>query len=509
MRLDTLLAGLEQPPLAIQSTGQAELDLSTIDIRSLAYDSRQVQPGGLFLAVPGEHTDGRHFLREAARQGALAALGPHYEGETLPLPYIEVAHIHSALADLAATFYDHPARRLCTIGVTGTDGKTTTSHLISAILDTAGRRHGLMTTASFKSGDRRWENATRQSTLEALDIQRFLHQLLCEEGAGYAVIEATSHGLELQRVRGCAFDLGVVTNITHEHLDFHQTIENYRRAKARLFAMLDPTREKGLQIAPTAILNQDDSSFEILRPYCRVPVLSYGIETPAGVRAVDLQLEASQSSFRAILPDGEIGITTPLVGRFNVSNCLAAIATAWSLGIAPALIARALATMEGVSGRMERIDEGQPFTVMVDYAHTPESLEKVLRTLRPLTSGRLMVVFGSAGQRDRQKRPIMGGIAAQLSDFFVITDEDPRQEDRLRILQEIAAGARAAGRREGEDFLLIADRRQAIATAFARATSGDTVLLAGKGHEQSIIIGTTSTPWDDRRVAREQLAGIR
>jgi UDP-N-acetylmuramoyl-L-alanyl-D-glutamate--2,6-diaminopimelate ligase len=425
------------------------------------------------------------------------------------LPYIEVAQIRSALADLACTFYEHPARGLCTIGVTGTDGKTTTSHLISAILDAADLRHGLMTTASFKSGDQQWDNVSRQSTLEALDIQHFLHHLLHKEGAGYAVIEATSHGLELQRVRGCAFDIGVVTNITHEHLDFHQTIENYRRAKARLFAMLDPTRDKGLQIAPVAILNRDDSSYDVLRPYCQVPVLSYGIDTPAEVRAVDVQMDASQTSFRAILPDGEVRISTHLVGRFNVSNSLAAIAAAWSLGVAPALIARGLARVEGVTGRMERIDEGQPFTVIVDYAHTPDSLEKVLRILRPLTSGRLIVVFGSAGERDRQKRPIMGGIAAHLSDFFVITDEDPRQEDRLRILQEIAAGATAAGGREGEHFLLIADRRQAIAAAFAQAVRGDTILLAGKGHEQSIIIGTRSLPWDDRRVAREQLSGIR
>jgi UDP-N-acetylmuramoyl-L-alanyl-D-glutamate--2,6-diaminopimelate ligase len=508
MRLDTLLAGLEQPPQATHSAGRAELP--TIDIRSLAYDSRLVQPGGLFCAVPGDHTDGRRFLAQAAQRGALVALGPHYQGETpLPLPYIEVADIRAALADLACTFYGYPAQQLCTIGVTGTDGKTTTSHLISAILDAAGTRNGLMTTTSFKSGARQWDNATRQSTLEAPDIQHFLARLLTAERATCAVIEATSHGLELQRVRGCAFDIGVVTNITHEHLDFHHTIENYRRAKARLFEMLDPTRAKGQQIAPVAILNRDDRSYDLLRAYCRVPIRTYGIDTPAQVRAVDLRLGASESAFRAILPDGEIEISTRLVGRFNVSNCLAAIATASSLGIAPATIARALATVQGVSGRMERIDEGQPFSVIVDYAHTPESLEKVLHILRPLTSGRLLAVFGSAGERDRQKRPIMGRIAAQLSDFFVITDEDPRQEDRLGILEDIAAGARAAGKREGEDFLLIADRREAIAVAFARAAQGDTVLLAGKGHEQSIILGTTKLPWDERRVAREQLSGRR
>ena len=504
MRLDMLLAGLEQAPHAFHTGTQAELRLEQIEITSLAYDSRQVQPGGLFLAVPGEHTDGRRFLVDAAQRGALVALGPGGVSET-PLPYIEVGDMRAALADLACTFYGQPAQQLCTIGITGTDGKTTTSNLISTLLDAAGKRNGLMTTANFKISGQEWQNSTRQSTLEALDIQRFLRRLL-DEGATHAVIESTSHGLELQRVRGCAFDIGVVTNITHEHLDFHKTLENYRRAKARLFEMLDPTRDKGLRIAPVAILNQDDVSYEILKPYCRVPILSYGIDTPAAIRAVDLRLDAEQTSFRVLLPDGEIEIVTRLVGRFNVSNCLAAIAVAYSLGIDPTLIAQTLATVQGVTGRMERIDEGQPFTVIVDYAHTPDSLEKVLTILRPLTSGKLMVVFGSAGERDRQKRPIMGKIAAQNADFFVITDEDPRDEDRLHILREIAEGAQSLGKHEGEDFLCIADRRAAIAAAFARAGKGDTILLAGKGHEQSIIIGTTKIPWDDRRVAREQLA---
>jgi UDP-N-acetylmuramoyl-L-alanyl-D-glutamate--2,6-diaminopimelate ligase len=504
MRLETLLAGLEQPPLAMHSGPEAELDLATADITSLAYDSRQVQPGGLFLAVPGEHTDGQRFLEDAARRGALAALGPRNESEKLPLPYVEVVEMRAALADLACTFYGNPAQHLCTIGVTGTDGKTTTSNLISTILDAAGNRNGLMTTANFKISGQEWENVSRQSTPEALDIQQFLRRLL-DEDATHAVIESTSHGLELQRVRGCAFDIGVVTNITHEHLDFHKTIENYRRAKARLFEMLDPERDKGLGIAPAAILNQDDVSYEVLKPYCRVPILSYGIDTPASVRAVDLRLGAEGTRFRTILPDGEVEIDTRLVGRFNVSNCLAAIAATYRLGISPTVIAEALAKVQGVTGRMERIDEGQPFTVIVDYAHTPDSLEKVLNILRPLTSGKLMAVFGSAGERDRQKRPIMGRIAAQLTDFFVITDEDPRDEDRWQILQEIAEGARSVGKDEGEGFLMVADRREAIAAAFARANQGDTILLAGKGHEQSIIIGTTKMPWDDRRVAREQL----
>jgi UDP-N-acetylmuramoyl-L-alanyl-D-glutamate--2,6-diaminopimelate ligase len=509
MQLQTLLTALEQPPLALLTVdGLKDFDafVGNTEISALAYDSRKVEPGGLFVAVPGTHTDGRRFLDAAAQRGAVVALGEAVAmpSSALPLPYIEVRDVRIALANLACTFYGYPARQLCTIGVTGTDGKTTTSNLISTIFDTAGKPTGLMTTANFKIRGQEWKNATRQSTLEALEVQQFLRRIL-DARVTHAVIESTSHGLELRRVHGCEFDVGVVTNITHEHLDFHKTIEGYRRAKARLFEMLDPEHDKGLGCHPVAILNRDDVSYEVLKPYCRVPILDYGIDTPAAVRAVDLQLQASSTRFRAILPDTEIEIETRLVGRFNVSNCLAAIATAYSQGIAPADIAHGLASVSGVTGRMERIDEGQSFTVIVDYAHTPDSLEKVLAILRPLTTGKLMVVFGSAGERDVQKRPIMGRIAAQMADFFVITDEDPREENREKILDEIAQGAEEAGKRRGRDFLCIADRTQAIAQTFVQAQEGDTILLAGKGHEQSIFIGREKLPWDDRRVARDQL----
>ena len=502
MQLQTLLAALEQPLTHIYNPGS--LDMHS-EIAGLAYDSRKVEARGLFIAVPGVHTDGRHFLRDAASRGASVALGESlHDTQELPLPYIEVQNVRTALANLSCAFYGYPAQQLCTIGVTGTDGKTTTSNLISTILETAGRHTGLMTTANFRIGGQEWENATRQSTLEALEVQQFLRSLL-DANVTHAVIEATSHGLELQRVHGCNFDIGVITNITHEHLDFHKTIDAYRRAKARLFEMLDADRSKEVERRPAAILNRDDVSYEVLKPYCRVPIFDYGIDTTAAVRAVDVQLHAYSTRFRVILPDSECMIETQLVGRFNVSNCLAAIATAYSQGISTTDIARALATVRGVAGRMERIDEGQPFTVVVDYAHTPDSLEKVLATLRPLTQGKLMVVFGSAGERDVQKRPLMGRIAAQMADFFVITDEDPREEDRERILREIAVGAEAIGKRQGHDFLCIADRGEAIRTAFTYAQKGDTVLLAGKGHEQSIIIGREKLPWDDRQVAREQL----
>ncbi len=502
MQLQTLLAALEEPPVGQIPPSST---LGTSEITSLAYDSRLVQPGGLFFAVPGVHTDGRRFLADAAKRGAVVALGEALqETSSLPLPYIEVRDVRTALANLACAFYSYPARHLCTIGVTGTDGKTTTSNLISILLEAAGRHTGLMTTANFKIGGREWENATRQSTLEALEVQQLLRRML-DAGVTHAVIETTSHGLELRRVLGCEFDVGVVTNITHEHLDFHKTLNGYRRAKARLFEMLDEKRDKGVGARPVAILNRDDVSYDILKPYCHVPILDYGIDRPAAVRAVDIQLHAYSTRFRVILPDTEMHIETQLVGRFNVSNCLAAIATAHSQGIQSAATVQGLANVHGVTGRMERIDEGQPFTVIVDYAHTPDSLEKVLTTLRPLTTGKLMAVFGSAGERDVQKRPIMGRIATQMTDFFVITDEDPRDEDREKILREIAKGAEESGKREGRDFLCIANRTHAIAQAFKHAEPGDTVLLAGKGHEQSIFIGREKLPWDDRRVAREQL----
>ena len=502
MQLKNLLAALEQPPTHIYG---ADTLPEQDPILGLAYDSRKVTPGYLFIAVPGVHTDGRSYVTDAAQRGAVVALGaPLAQTENLPIPYIEVEDVRTALANLACAFYDFPARELCTIGVTGTDGKTTTSNIISTLFDAAGRRTGMMTTANFKLNGQEWANATRQSTLEALEIQEFLRKMV-EMQATHAVIESTSHGLELQRVRGCAFDVGVVTNITHEHLDFHKTLDAYRRAKARLFEMLDPEQDKGRGYRKVAILNKDDSSYEVLKPYCRVPILDYGIETDAAVRAVDLQLQASRTAFRLILPDAEYQIETPLIGRFNVSNCLAAIATAYSQGLPLDVIAHTLATIKGVPGRMEHIDEGQHFSVIVDYAHTADSLQKVLAILRPVTPGKLMVVFGSAGERDRQKRPVMGSVAAQMSDFFVITDEDPREEDRESILREIAVGAEEAGKQEGRDFLCLADRRAAIAAAFSRTQPGDTVLLAGKGHEQSIIIGRDKLPWDDREVAREEL----
>jgi UDP-N-acetylmuramoyl-L-alanyl-D-glutamate--2,6-diaminopimelate ligase len=481
-------------------------------VAAVVYNAARATPGALFVAIPGRWHDGHDFITQALARGARVVVGERPVPPDLPTDctYIRVSDSRRALGLAAAAFYGHPTRRMEVIGVTGTDGKTTTTNLIEALLARAGRHTGLMCTVDFKIGDRRWQNDTRFTTLEAPEVQALLFEM-AEGGVECAVVETTSSGLALHRVTGIEYDVAVVTNITSEHLEVHSTLENYRRAKAMLVESVDPSHEKPQVTAPrVCVLNADDSSFAYLKPFCRAPVLSYGIENPeADVWASDLDLGTTHSGFRVHLPGGEVfALRTPLVARFNVSNCLAAIAVAHAHGLSIGLIADTLAHVPSIRGRMERIEVGQPFAVVVDYAHTADSLEKVLHVLRPLTAGRLIAVFGSAGDRDRVKRPLMGAVAARLADFAVITDEDPREEDAAAILREIAHGAEEAGARAGEQFVEIVDRRKGIAAAFALAKPGDTVLLAGKGHEQSIIIGHEKLPWDDGRVARELLVAL-
>lgn len=480
-------------------------------VTAVAYNSSAVVPGALFVAVRGRWHDGHAFIGDAAARGARAIIGEDPAPADLPAgcAYLRVADSRYTLGLAAAAFYGHPTHRMQVVGVTGTDGKTTTTNLIETLLARGGRHTGLMSTVDFKIGERRWQNDSRFTTLEAPEVQALLAEML-DAGVDCAVVETTSSGLALHRVTGVEYDVAVVTNITTEHLEVHGSLENYRRAKAMLCEAVDPSRDKPLpfRVTRVCVLNADDSSFTYLKPYCHAPVLSYGIENgEADVRATDLELESDSSRFRVRFPDGQtINVRTPMVARFNVSNCLAALTAGYAQGLAPALMAAALADVASVPGRMERVDVGQPFTVVVDYAHTPDSLEKVLQVLRPLTKGRLIAVFGSAGDRDRVKRPLMGAVAARLADFAVITDEDPREEDAAGILREIAQGAEQAGARAGEQFIELVDRRAGIAAALAMAQPGDTVLLAGKGHEQSIIVGREKRSWDDRRVARELLA---
>ncbi|MBF6590891.1 MAG: UDP-N-acetylmuramoyl-L-alanyl-D-glutamate--2,6-diaminopimelate ligase [Ktedonobacterales bacterium] len=507
MRSTAEMAALLETVPATEITGPR-----TGVVSAVAYSSSEVTSGACFVAIRGRKADGHAYIADALARGALLIVGEDAAPVDLPpdRTYARVADARRELGRLAAAFHDDPSHRMDVIGVTGTDGKTTTTTLIDAILTAGGRRTGLMSTVDFKIGGERWPNTSRFTTLEAPEVQALLARMAGAD-VECAIIETTSSGLALHRVWGIAYDVAVVTNITSEHLEVHGSKDAYWRAKAMLLEMVDPAAQKSLPFAVphTCVLNADDDAFAYLRPFCRAPVLSYSIGGLADIVADELDLGADGSRFRVRLPDGRaFPVTTRLVARYNVSNCLAALAVGYAHGLAPEVIARALATFPGVPGRMERVDAGQPFAVVVDYAHTADSLEKVLNVLRPLTTGRLLVVFGSAGERDRVKRPEMGAVAARLADFAVITDEDPREEDAASILREIAAGAEAAGAREGEHYRCVVGRREGIALAMRLARPGDTLLLAGKGHERSLIVGREKHAWDERQVAYDVLAEL-
>lgn len=463
------------------------------EITSLAYDSRDAHAGTLFFAVPGDHVDGHDFVLEAVTHGAVGVVA---ERETFGIsePQLIVHRTRDALADAADAWYGRPSERLEVIGVTGTDGKTTTSYLAVAALAAGGRRPGMLGTVAVRVGDGLRSNEDRNTTPEALELQALLAEMV-EAGNDCVVMEATSHGLAQSRVRNCRFKVAIVTNVTSEHLEFHGTLEAYRAAKAML-----------VEEAPLAILNADDPAFGFFRDHAHGQLVTYGTDPSADIRATNIRSGADGTTFTLTTPgwSGEVSLQLP--GAFNVHNALAALALAEVEGIDLPAAAAAIGSVTGVPGRMERIVAGQPFGVVVDYAHTADSLAKVLRTLRPLTMGRLIVVFGSAGERDRVKRPEMGRVAAELADIAIVTDEDPRLEDPRTINEAIADGARAAGARDGETLLVIDDRRAAVARAISLARPGDMLLLAGKGHEGSIIYGTRKAWWDEREVARQELA---
>ena len=463
------------------------------EVAALAYDSRRVTPGTLVFAVPGDHVDGHDFLADAIAAGAIAAVVEH-EVPGVEVPQLVVDRSRRALADAADAWFGRPSEHLTVIGVTGTDGKSTVASLTTEMLLWCGRIPGEIGTVWETVGKVRVPNPNRTTTPEALELQELLARMV-EAGNDSVVMEATSHGLALERTRNCRFDVGAVTTVTSEHLEFHGTVEAYRAAKARL-----------IEEAPIAILNADDATYSYFRERARARVITYAIDHEADLRAGNLRADADGTTFHLTSPrwHGSVGI--PLPGRFNVANALAVLSVGEALELDLDHAAGALNGTRGVPGRMERVDDGQPFTVIVDYAHTEDSLRKVLDVLRPLTSGRLIVVFGSAGERDATKRAPMGRVAAELADLVVVTDEDPRDEDPRAINEQIAEGARSAGAIDGETLWVIDDRREAIGHAIGSARDGDVVLLAGKGHEQSIIYGTEQRPWDDRVAARDALA---
>jgi UDP-N-acetylmuramoyl-L-alanyl-D-glutamate--2,6-diaminopimelate ligase len=402
------------------------------------------------------------------------------------------------------------------IGITGTDGKTTTTLLTSIALEGGGGfTTGLMGTVDFKIAGRTWSNETRQSTPEAPEVQALLRDM-ASAGCSHAVVESTSHALSARwnRLGGCAFDIAVLTNVTHEHLDYHGTVEQYRRDKARLFEMLADNQPNDVfatfKQRKVAIVNADDPHHQMFLDAAPASAerLTYAVDHPANIRATQVQASQAGLRFHVATPWGQRDVQLLLTGDFNVHNALAALSITMAEGCDLDQTIAALSRVTGVRGRMERIEAGQPFTVLVDYAHTPGAFEKVMGIVRPLTSGRLIAVFGSAGERDREKRAIQGAVAARYCDLVVLTDEDPRFEDREAILHEIAAGVAQANRERTPVCTshIIPDRTEAIRTAIAEAQASDIVLLLGKGHEGSIIYGAEKHPWDEAKVVRAALA---
>ena len=483
-----------------------------VPITSLCYDSRQAEPGSLFVAIPGARTDGHDYIAQALDAGAsaLAVQADRQEKwrrllAERPVAALVVPDTRVALAKLAAALYGHPARRLRVVGVTGTDGKTSLAHLIAHVLETAGQTTGLISTAQCRVGATPLPDTGRFTTPEAPQLQAMLSRML-EAGGRWAVIEATSHGLALHRLDGCEFDIAVVTNVGADHMDFHGSAEEYLAAKGRLFAMLDESAPK--DIPKAAVLNADDASRAYLRGLSAAQPITYGLAPEADVSAARITPDGWGSRFLLRTPAGEAAASITRPGEFNVRNALAAAAVGLAAGLDLDAIGRGLSSWSGAPGRMELVDQGQPFTVVVDFAHAPDSLRRVLDLLRARSRGRLIAVFGCIGERERDRRFAMGRVAAQGADYTIVTDDNPYTEDRLAIIQEIAAGLRAGGKREGHDFALVPDRREAIAQALAMAVDEDLVLLAGKGHEREVHLADSSYQCDDRQEARKILGDL-
>jgi len=483
-----LLAALEERRLV--GTPPAE-------VSGVSADSRRVEPGQCFVAVPGFRQDARRFVREAVERGAVLVVT---EGEPLagvPVAQVLVPSARAALARLAAAWYGHPSRRLTVVGITGTNGKTTTSYLVDALLQARGLRTGVIGTIQYRIGaDTR---PAGQTTPEALELQAMLARM-CAEGIRGVAMEVSSHALALSRVEGLTFDVAVFTNLTQDHLDFHGTLEEYRRAKRRLFELLERSPKPGR----TAVVNHDDPAGAEMVRGLRVPVLTFGLGPGAAVRATEWSSSLDGIRLAAATPRGPVEVRSPLIGQHNVMNLLGAVGVGLALGLEPETIGRALARVDTVPGRFEQVRAGQPFLVVVDYAHTPDALARVLETARKLTPGRVGVVFGCGGDRDRGKRPLMGEIAARLADRVWVTSDNPRTEPPEAIIDEIMAGVRRAGGDSGRCARL-ADRREAIRDALHWAQAGDTVVIAGKGHETYQIVGSAVLPFDDRDVARQIL----
>jgi UDP-N-acetylmuramoyl-L-alanyl-D-glutamate--2,6-diaminopimelate ligase len=486
VQLATLIRSLD----VIESKGAMD-----INIEDISYHSHRVKQGDLFVAIPGTKRDGHHYILESIRRGAQAVIVEQIPPEPLDVPLVSVADTRKALAQISAEFYSHPSRELTLVGITGTNGKTTTSYVIESILKAAGKEVGVIGTINYRIRGK--ERPAPTTTPQSYDLQRLLREMITN-GVQDVVMEVSSHALDQGRVRGCHFDVGVFTNISPEHLDYHKDMDRYFAAKKRLFKEILVETEKD----PWAIINLDDPLLKAFqKEFPPLKGMTYGLDN-GQVRASNR--EVSLRGIRATLttPAGTVEIQTPLVGEYNLYNIMAATAAGISLGITSEAIQQGIANLVQVPGRMERIGAGNPW-ILVDYAHTPDALEKTLKEIKRLSRGKVLVVFGCGGDRDKSKRAPMGRIGAQWSDLAIITSDNPRTEEPLKIIEEIEKGAREV---RPQHYRVIPDRREAIKEAVALAGPQDIVIITGKGHEDYQIIGEERFPFDDREEARKALA---
>lgn len=491
-QLQDLLAGIS-----------VEGEVPEATVSGIAVDSRKVSPGDIFVAT-SDRIDGHQFIPQAIEKGAAAVIGS--KSLALSVPYVRVEDTRGALATISAEFYGHPANDLTLIGVTGSDGKTTTVNFIYEILKAAGIKTGMISTVNAVIGEEALDTGLHVTTPEVFENEKYLRQI-ADAGLTHAILETTSHGLAARRISGEIFDIGVVTNITHEHLDYHGSWDAYLEAKGKLIRGLEVTQPKTNPIPPLAVLNRDDRSYDYLTVMTKARQISYGVEGPADVFAENIVNTPEKLTFTADGPGFSLPVETSMIGNYNVLNILAAFsATILGLEIPPEAALEGIRRLKGVPGRMERISMGQDFLAMVDFAHTPFALQAALEAGRELMSGRVIAVFGSAGLRDKHKRRMMAEISAQKADLTILTAEDPRTESLDDILAEMAAGAVHMGGVEGKSFYRIPDRAEAIRFALRQARPGDLVMALGKGHEQSMCFVETEYPWDDRTAMRAALA---
>jgi len=483
VRLVELVAGIE----GCRILGDGE-----VEVWGIKSNSQKVQPGDLFCCLKGAVADGHAFIPQAMERGAVAAL---VEDEAVAasyprLSYAVVPNTRRAMAQAAARFFGEPSQKLRLFGVTGTNGKTTTTYLIASILQAAGYKPGIVGTIGYLVGGRM--QPAVHTTPEAVDLQRLLQEMVAA-GQDSAALEVSSHALEQGRVEGCRFVCGVFTNLTRDHLDYHRTMEEYARAKRRLFEQLEP--------AAVAVVNGDDAAGEMMAEATRARVIRYGRDSRADVRLVEAECCLEGISLTLATPCGELHLRSRLVGEYNLYNIMAAVGAALGEGIGLEAVAQGVAGLECVPGRFERIDCGQDFLVVVDYAHTDDALENVLAMAQRLARERLITVFGCGGERDPGKRPRMGRVAARYSDLTIITSDNPRREDPLKIIREVEAGVREVRR----PYIIYPDRYAAIRGALEIAGRGDVVVIAGKGHEDYQLLGDKRIAFDDREVARQIL----